>query len=181
MTTNEQKINVVKTNARALLQRANDILAIVNNNVVKVPRRFSISYTLGNQGVTRIFNESEIYAEESRLADSLRSIGVAEFQDDSIVEHQDGVLSYLLDEDQNPGPIIIISGSRIRYTFTSPERRARHNSYTWKNLSDNVQIIINRLPETVEERKLAEAQKAEEIIAMLTAIGAVDKNGDVTV
>lgn len=175
MTTKVQTIATVRKNAEVMQQRVNEIFAIVNDNKVVVPQRYSISYMLGNQGVSRIFTESDIYEEESRLADTLRAIGVAELDDNSLVEHVDGVLSYILEDMK--GDTLIIPGSRIRYTAKSQNPRPRQMTYNWKTLAANVEIIINKLPETDEERKIAENIVTDEIINKLIGAGILNKDG----
>ena len=147
---------------------------------VPVTQRFNISYLFKNKGESILFSQDETWTVEEQLTPILARIGVDELAvDGAQAEFTSAVLSYFIDDMINENKdLVTINGSDIRYYIKSKTGKTKgigSIGIRWKTLSDDVKVIIHRLPETQEDREIAQAKTDSLIFNKLIEIGVVDK------
>lgn len=147
---------------------------------VPVTQRFNISYLFKNKGESILFSQDETWTVEEQLTTILARIGVEELNvEGAHAEFTLAVLSYFIDDMINENKdLVTINGSDIRYYIKSKTGKTKgigSIGIRWKTLSDDVKVIIHRLPETQEDREIAQANTENLILDELIKIGVVDK------
>lgn len=146
---------------------------------VPVTQRFNISYLFKNKGESILFSQDEVVDVEWQLTKILARIGVEELAvNGAQAEFTSAVLSYFIDDMINENKdFVTINGSDIRYYVSEKGKTTGFVSAVirWKTLSDDVKVIIHRLPESEEDREIAQSKTDSLIFNKLIEIGVVDK------
>lgn len=147
---------------------------------VPVTQRFNISYLFKNKGESILFSQDEVVDVEWQLTKILARIGVEELNvEGAHAEFTLAVLSYFVDDMINENKdLVTINGSDIRYYIKSKTGKTKgigSIGISWKTLSDDVKVIIHRLPESEEDREIAQSKTDSLIFNKLIEIGVVDK------
>lgn len=146
---------------------------------VPVTQRFNISYLFKNKGESILFSQDEVVDVEWQLTKILARIGVEELAiDGAQAEFTSADLSYFIYDMINENKdFVTINGSDIRYYVSGKSKATGFVSAVirWETLSDDVKVIIHRLPETQEDREFAQTKTDSLIFNKLIEIGVVDK------
>ncbi len=141
-----------------------------------VIQRYTISYLYNGVGSVYSFDCTNEYEYDS-LIKFLPKLGIPELANASHVEFSDGVLSFLIENMEKD--TIVIYGDRIRYSVpgASVPGANKRSALKWEFLSNDVKVIVTKLPQTKEDVAIAVNKKNEEIFKQLKENDLIDGDG----
>jgi len=173
--------NSLHTQLSKIHRAIEQALQKIDNSSVFVPRNYLLTLRWKEALLTFSVSSQDVSFGIFKLSDALKKLGLPDFQTIAMSAETDRTsLSNHLDDMSSD--VLTIKGSEIRFRaqhVIKPAQPGQEHLNKWSNLSDDVSIVVTRLPENSEDRKAAEQSHLQDVLNRINGVS-VDQDGNIT-